>query len=211
MMKLRIAAGLGLVLFMATMIGGPVRVSQAQDDQGGVTLASLAGTFAARGGGFQTRCFNATFTALANCASVPQSQRVPFNVAFIAHFTRDTAGNACYVFTATARSALGARLATSADTVISVATPISFDPTTGSGTASFKNYIGGSCIGAVFDSTGATLEETGTFSFDVSDSGNRIESIVTSLTAVDSALGSVAGSINGAVITNTAIRQQPQD
>ena len=35
MMKLRIATGLGLVLLMATMIGGPVRVSQAQDDQGG--------------------------------------------------------------------------------------------------------------------------------------------------------------------------------
>ena len=42
LMKLRIATGLGLVLFMATMIGGPVRVSQAQDNQGGVTLADLA-------------------------------------------------------------------------------------------------------------------------------------------------------------------------
>ena len=64
MMKLRIATGLWLVLFMATMIGGPVRVSHAQDD-GGVTLASLAGKFAARGSGFFTLCFNLGFTVLA--------------------------------------------------------------------------------------------------------------------------------------------------
>ena len=58
LMKLRIATGLGLLLFMATMVGGPVMVSQAQDDQG-VTLASLAGNFAARGGGFFTTCLSA--------------------------------------------------------------------------------------------------------------------------------------------------------
>jgi hypothetical protein len=57
LMKLQTATGLGLVLLLATMIGGPVRVSQAQDNQGGVTLASLAGNFAARGGGFFTFCF----------------------------------------------------------------------------------------------------------------------------------------------------------
>jgi hypothetical protein len=65
MMKLRIATGVGLLLFMATMIGGPVRASQAQDDGGGVTLASLAGKFAGRASGFETLCYNATFTALA--------------------------------------------------------------------------------------------------------------------------------------------------
>ena len=63
MMKLRIATGLGLVLLMATMIGS-AKVSQAQDD-GGVTLASLAGKFAARGSGFFTLCFNLGFTVLA--------------------------------------------------------------------------------------------------------------------------------------------------
>src|SRR5712691_12006302 len=51
LMKLRIATGLGLVLLMAAMVGGAVRVSQAQDDQG-VTLASLAGNYAGRCSGF---------------------------------------------------------------------------------------------------------------------------------------------------------------
>src|SRR5713226_6807331 len=59
LMKLRIATGLGLLLFMATMVGGPVTVSQAQDDQGGVTLADLAGKFAGRGSGYFTICFSA--------------------------------------------------------------------------------------------------------------------------------------------------------
>jgi hypothetical protein len=200
MMKVRIAIGFGLVLFMATMIGGPVRVSQAQDDEG-VTLASLAGKFSLRGGGFVTFCVNATFTAPAACASVPQAQRVLFNLATIGHFARDAVGNACLVFTGTTRRALvGASAATSASTSFSVATNISFDPTTGSGTASFSNYNGGSCIGAAFDSTGATLTATGTVTYDVSDSGDRIEYIVAGLTAVD-------GSTNGLVLTYTAIRQ----
>ena len=77
MMKLRIATGVGLLLFMATMIGGPVRVSHAQDGGGGVTLASLAGQFAARGGGFFTRCVNADSTAPEDCATAPNV--VPFN------------------------------------------------------------------------------------------------------------------------------------
>jgi hypothetical protein len=135
---------------------------------------------------------------------------VPFIFAFIAHFTRDAAGNACFVLTSTARRVSGASAATSANTGISVKTDTSFDPTTGSGTSSFRNYHGGSCIGAAFDSTGATLTATGTDTFVVSDSGNRIETIVTGLTPVASAF-SVAGSVNGAVITYTAIRQQPQD
>ena len=78
MMKLRIATGLGLVLFMATMIGGPVRVSQAQDDGGGVTLADLAGKFSARGSGFLTLCRNATLTAPQDCATAPNL--VPVNI-----------------------------------------------------------------------------------------------------------------------------------
>ena len=87
LMKLRLATGLGLLILMATMIGGAVRVSHAQDDQGGVTLASLAGKFAARGSGSLTLCFNTGFTALQDCASAPNL--VPFNFARIEQETRD--------------------------------------------------------------------------------------------------------------------------
>jgi hypothetical protein len=207
-MKLSIATGLGLLLFMATIVGGPLGVSQAQAD--GLTLASLAGKFASRGSGFETLCFNAGFTALEDCASASQSQRVPFNLTQIAHATRDAAGNGCAVATVTARAvALGPTSATLAPTispVTTVSTSTSFDPTTGSGTASFSQYRGGSCIGAVFDSTGASLTGTGTVSFMVSDSGNRIEQILMRYSAVTSTV-SVAGSVNDPWFTVTSIRQ----
>jgi hypothetical protein len=207
MLKPRIAIGFGLVLFMATMIGRPVRVSQAQDD-GGVTLASLAGKFAARGGGFQTVCFNTGFTALEDCATAPHL--VPFNFTQIQHVTRGVAGNGCSVATTTNAPVFGTKFPSVGHELINVSNITSFDPATGSGTGSSKGYDGGSCNGAVFDSTGATQVNTTTFSFDVSDSGNRIETITTGFTAVTSAF-SLAGSVNGVVFSQTAIRLQPQD
>jgi hypothetical protein len=93
-----------------------------------------------------------------------------------------------------------------------VGTTTSFDPTTGSGTESFSRYAGGSCVGAAFDSAGATLTSTGTGSFVVSDSGNRIEFLWTGYTSVASALtNNVAGSAQGLVYSDTFIRQGTQD
>ena len=83
--------------------------------------------------------------------------------------------------------------------VIDIATTTSFDPTTGSGAASLSRYHGGSCNGAAFDKTGATLTATGTFSFVVSDSGNRIEVIATSW-------NQVTGAVTGVVLSQTFIR-----
>src|SRR5712692_1429360 len=194
MMKLRMATGLALLLFMATMIGGPV--SHAQDDQG-VTLASLAGNFAGRGSGFFTRCFNAGFTAPEDCATAPN--QVPFNQTGIFHRTGDAAGNFCGVITVTIAPVSGTKFPAGVSASTTVGTT-SFDPTTGSGTQSFIRYHGGTCSGAVFDSTGATPLGTTTSSFVVSDSGDRIESIVTSFSTV-------TGSVQGNVFSTTSIRQ----
>ena len=207
MMKLRIATGLGLVLFMASMISGPVRVSHAQDDQGGITLASLAGKFAARGSGSLTLCFNAGHTALQDCATAPLV--VPYNFARIEQETRDAAGNSCGVPTVTSAPVAGTTFPAGVSTGTIVGTTTSFDPTTGRGTIGVHGYHGGTCIGAVFDSTGATLTNTATFTFLVSDSGNRIEFINTSASYITSAF-SVAGSVKGLVLSETFIRQGTQ-
>src|SRR6266481_5920731 len=92
MMKLRIATRLGLLLFMATLIGGPVGMSQAG---GGVTLASLAGKFETKGSGSETVCFNQSFTEAVVCASAPH--QVQFKLTAVAHNVRDAAGNSCGV------------------------------------------------------------------------------------------------------------------
>ncbi len=69
MIKLRMATGVGLVLFMATLIGGPVGMSRAQAHDGSVTLASLAGKFETRTSGSFTLCYNESFTEAVDCAS----------------------------------------------------------------------------------------------------------------------------------------------
>jgi hypothetical protein len=203
LMKLRLATGLGLLILMATLIGGPVRVSHAQDDQGGVTLASLAGKFAARGSGSLTLCFNATHTALQDCATAPIV--VPYNFARIEQETRDAAGNSCGFPIVTSAPVAGTIFPAGVSTATIVGTT-TFDPTSGRGTINISGYHGGTCIGALFDSTGATLTNTSTFTFLVSDSGNRIEAISTSASYINSAF-SVAGSVKGLVLSETFIRQ----
>ncbi len=96
MIKLRIATGLGLLLFTATMAGGAVGTSRAQAGDGGVTLASLAGKFEARGSGTFTLCYNESFTEAVDCASALH-QEVHFKVTSVGHGTRDAAGNSCAV------------------------------------------------------------------------------------------------------------------
>ena len=210
MMKLRMATGVGLLLFMAAMIGGPVGMSQAGD--GGVSLASLAGKFETRTSGSLTLCYNESFTEAVDCASALH-QEVHFKVTSVAHGTRDAAGNSCGVtdvsgtLTGTAVEIYAAKFPTRMHVRrTNVSTTTSFDPTTGSGTASFRQYREKSCSGAGFDSTGAVLAVTGTLSFTVSDSGNRIESILTSISYVPSSF-SIAGSMKKTMAKATSIRQ----
>lgn len=65
-----------------------------------------------------------------------------------------------------------------------------YDPATGVGDASFTNYDGGQCIGAKFDSTGATVTGSGTEHFVVSKGGNRIDVITITLTNSTDSIGS---------------------
>src|SRR5262245_7163016 len=50
---------------------------------------------------------------------------------------------------------------------------ISYAPATGTGDSSFTEYKGGKCKGATFDSTGATVADTGTLHFTVCQDGDR--------------------------------------
>ena len=210
MTKLRNATGFGLLLFTATMIGGLTGISQAQGNNGGVTLASLAGKFETSGSGSETVCFNQSFTEAVVCASAPH--RVQFKLTAVGHNIRDAAGNSCGV-TSASGTPTGAAVTVYAGKFPSrmhtqrtaVSTTTSFDPTTASGTASFRQYLGGSCIGARFDSTGAVLTLTGTLGFMVSDSGNRIKSTLTSFSTVPGAFDSDI--MTGLMFSSISLRQ----
>ena len=209
-MKLRIATGVGLLLLMTTMACGQVK-SQAPANGGRVSLASLAGKFETKGSGSYTLCLNASFSAPLDCASALH-QEVPFNFTVLSRGSRDAAGNSCGVTTLTNEPAYGtispAFRARMNNTRTNVSTTTSFDPATGSGSSSFSQYRGGRCAGAVFDSAGAVLTGTGTQSFMVSDSGNRIDSIITSFSVVSSPFG-LAGELKETmpVVKATSIRE----
>jgi hypothetical protein len=135
-----------------------------------------------------------------------------FNLTALSHGSRDAAGNSCGVTTLTNEPVYGtispAFRARINNTRTNVSTTTSFDPATGSGSSSFSQYRGGRCVGAVFDSTGAVLTGTGTQSFMVSDSGNRMDSIVTSFSVVTSPFG-LAGELKETMplIKATSIRE----
>jgi hypothetical protein len=76
----------------------------------------------------------------------------------------------------------------------------SFDPATGIGTGSFISYTGGTCNGAIFDSTGATETGNGTFTEVVTENGNKANVLITSLT-------NSTGSIGGVSLAGTEQRQ----
>ena len=156
MIKLRVATGVGLLFFTATMAGGPAWMSRAQAGDGGVTLASLAGKFETRTSGSFTLCYNESFTEAVDCASALHEE-VHFKLTSVAHGTRDAAGNACGVtdvsntLTGTAVAVYAAKFPRRLNVQrTNVSTATSFDPATGSGTARFNQYRGGRRIGAVF-------------------------------------------------------------
>src|SRR5260370_7507617 len=133
LMKLRLATGLGLVIFMATMIGVLVRVTHAQDDEGGVTLASLAGKFAGRSNGFVTICLSAGVPI--SCSSVsPVPTAVAFNTTEIVQITSDADGNSCAVTTSTAPPVSGTKFPPLVNTPLTPLHPTTpFEPTTDPG------------------------------------------------------------------------------
>lgn len=58
---------------------------------------------------------------------------------------------------------------------------LSYDPLIGTGDAAYTGYIGGKCKFATFDKTGATVFFSFTDHFVVTNGGNRVDRVVTTL------------------------------
>ena len=76
----------------------------------------------------------------------------------------------------------------------------SYDSTTGTGTATFTGYAGGSCRGTRFNASGATEISSGTMQFVVGEGGTRVDWNITQLTNPTNSLSSVS-------YTGTRLRQ----
>jgi len=150
----------------------------AADD--GTPLHKLAGTYSATVQG-------TVFVCLKNGAPFPAAQcgadgsaGILVSILHIGATTFDAMGNSCKTLTGTYRSFPVDAAPTTSSVFYSVSKITSYDPATGTGEQSFTTYAGGHCNGASFDSTGATAGDAGTERIAVSNSGKRIDTVVTS-------------------------------
>jgi hypothetical protein len=155
------------------------------DGGGGIPLSQLAGKYAGTAQGSITLCFKPDFSASESC-SAAGAVPVAFNVSQVSSES-GKAGISCFTSTTTL-SVPGDVHPTTGSVSHAVAKVTSYDPATGSGDASFTEYSGGKCIGSKFDSTGATVADTGTEHFVASGQGNRIDFVATAFT---SAIGDI--------------------
>src|SRR5579871_3866139 len=139
---------------------------------GGIPLSAYAGKFVVSAQGSVTYCFTADFSAQESCSTVG---------AVASEETVDASGNSC----ATVTSTVSFPFSTFAPTVTSfnsVTKLTDYLPGKAIGDNSFTDYLGGSCVGATFNNTGATAFETGTTHFVGSKGSNQVNAVLTALT-----------------------------
>jgi hypothetical protein len=127
---------------------------------------------------------------------------IPLSVLFNGAATIDKAGNSC---------ASGTEV--DSDLPVDASRPfvtanehvagkvLHYDSTTGTGDGSFTSYIGGTCHGATFDSTGATELSRGKDHFSVTEHGERIDFLFTKLTNSITSIGDF--SLSGIALSQT--------
>ena len=121
------------------------------------------------------------------------------NIIEVGASVRDKEGNSCGTHTSVVNTVPPAG-APQVAPITHVMRVIHYDPSTGTGDMSLTEYFGGSCDGAALNSAGATKVVDGILHFVVSNGGNRIDSIVTSLSIV-------GGAVGGYSISFTEMRQ----
>lgn len=182
MKKRSLSLGVGLIALTAA-VG-----TDAKAGQGGIPYP--IGQFAASAhGSFAVRVDPMSFAG-ETCATAG-ALVLPLITVFTGLSVTDAAGNACDTLTEV-DSALPPNasppIVTTDEHVTAKVTD--YNSATGIGNLSFTAYTGGSCHGAKFDSTGATELSSGIDNFVVSENGNRVDLLVTSLTNPSTSIGS---------------------
>ena len=148
---------------------------------GGLAIIAFAGSQAIAGG-ISLPSGHFSFQVHGDESSCSGNSCTQANLIEIGAEVRDTGGNACGTHVAVVTPVQPGTAPPQVVPVTAVMKVMQYDPTNGVGKESLTEYLGGTCNGAELDSKGSTQILTGTLSFAVSDRGNRIDSIVTSLT-----------------------------
>jgi hypothetical protein len=188
-----------MIVLAACVVVIGLGFKQVTADQGWTPLEQVAGTYAFTDQGSIAVCLDQQTFALVHCGSAG-SIVAPLSILHVGVITYDIEGNSCEKFTET-ETHLPVNASPPAVFVLHVAGKITnYDPTTGTGDASFTEYVGGQCHGATFDSKNATVAGTGTYHFAVSNRGKRIDAVLTSIV-------NPANAIGGFSFSSTALRE----
>ena len=145
-----------------------------------IRLSDLAGTSAETGQGSIVLCFDSTGAQVA--CGTSGSSTVPFTFLALGPVIRDFSGNACGSFTQTLADVPPNANPPMVSPFQVGAKTTSYDPRTGTGDCSFTSFTGATCVGAA--ATGGTVIGTGTCHYTASEGGDRIDSVLTTLSGI---------------------------
>jgi hypothetical protein len=145
----------------------------------GIELSDLAGVTAEAAQGSLTLCFEGAAEVACGTAG---AVTVPYTYLSVGPVIRDANGNGCGAFTATYSD-----VPPDANPPLIVLFQVeakftSYNPNTATGDGTFTSYNGAKCVGPSI--SGGTSIGTGSFHSTASEGGNRIDSILTSLSGV---------------------------
>jgi hypothetical protein len=187
---------MAIALTAAFVIGGGTRLrANAGFGSSGLLLFRLAGNFAGETEGNYGLCFNDDFSALRDCSTTPDDHVVAWHNNYTTQGTGDTKGNSCSEFVGTEGPVFPIGQPSSVDDYIVVLAVTSYNPSTGSGSSSFTEYVAGPTVkrnGSTLVNTGtAPSVATGTIHFVASNNGNRLDAV--NLTVQLSPINGIAG------------------
>ena len=195
-----------LAIAMVVMGGSGLRAQVGSIGSSGISLSSLAGSFAGKGNSNYGICFNEDLTAVQSCSRTLPAQIVSFVEKSRSHSTVDTKGGSCAEVVATSASLFPGPQLARVNHYIVVGVTTFYNPATGSGDVSYKFYFDGpgvTCEGATFVNTAnAPVRFTATAYFMVSENRNGFDVVVQTFHTI-----SPVDYVSGLVAHGFALRQ----
>lgn len=153
-------------IFLSALVVGLMAGSQAMAGQTG-PIPLPAGKFSLTVRGSELSC--------------SEGPCVVLNIIEAGATIRDASGNGCGTHVAVVNTAPPGNSAPIVAPIVHVFKVTNYDSASGTGDQSLTEYFGGTCQGAIFNNAGATQVTAGTLHFVVSDGGNRIDNVTTTL------------------------------
>lgn len=154
----------------------------AGDDDEGIPLRALAGRYSSTAHGSYALCLDPKNNfAEVNCSST-KAVVFPQTEVDVGYGKQDAKGNSCTTYTGTASDQPPDVSPPAVFEFIVVGKTKDYDPVTGSGGGPFTSYSGGKCVGADFNSGGATIVASGSAHSVAAKDGKRTDFVLTALT-----------------------------